>query len=246
MCLLVQFVAVQLLSHVWLFVTPWTEARQASLPFTISWSLLKFMSIESVMPSNHLILRCPLLLFPSISILTNESVLCIRLRQSIGASASASVLPINIQDWFPLGLTSWISLQSRGLSRVFSNTTVQKHQFFGAQPCLWSNPHIHTWLLETIALTVCTFVGKVMSLLYNTLSRLVIAFFPRSKCLLISWLQSPSAVILKPKKIKSVTVSIVSPSICHEVMGLDAMILVFWMLSFKPTFSLFHFHQEAV
>ena len=131
MCLLVQFVAVQLLSHVWLFVTPWTEARQASLPFTISWSLLKFMSIESVMPSNHLILRCPLLLFPSISILTNESVLCIRLRQSIGASASASVLPINIQDWFPLGLTSWISLQSRGLSRVFSNTTVQKHQFFG-------------------------------------------------------------------------------------------------------------------
>ena len=82
------------------------------------------------------------------------------------------------------------------------------------------------------------FVGKVMSLLFNMLSRLVIAFLPRSKHLLISWLQSPSAVILEPRKIKSDTVSIVSPSICHEVMRLDAMILVFWMLSFEPTFSL--------
>ena len=136
--------------------------------------------------------------FPSISILANESVLEIRLCKSIGASASASVLPINIQDWFPLGLTSWISLQSKGLLRVFSNTTVQKHQFFGAQPSLWSNSHIHTWVLETINLTVCTFVGKVMSLLYNMLSRLVITFLPRSKHLLISCLQSPSAVILEP------------------------------------------------
>ena len=94
---------------------------------------------------------------------------------------------------------------------------------------------------KTITLTRWTFVGKVMSLLFNMLSRLVIAFLPRSKCLLISWLQSPSAVILEPKKIKFVTVSIVSPSICHEVMGLDAMILVFWMLSFKPAFSLSSF-----
>ena len=103
--------------------------------------------------------------------------------QSIGASASASVLPMNIQGWFPFGLTGWI-LQSKGLSRVFSNTTVQKHQFFGAQPSLWSNSHIHIWLLEkTIALTIWTFVGKVMSLLFNTLSGFVIAFLPRSKCL---------------------------------------------------------------
>ena len=94
---------------------------------------------------------------------------------------------------------------------------------------------------ETVALTRLTFVGKIMSLLFNILSRLLIAFLPRSKPLLISWLQSPSAVILEPKRVKCVTVSTVSPSICHEVMGPDAMILVFWMLSFKPTFSLSFF-----
>ena len=94
---------------------------------------------------------------------------------------------------------------------------------------------------KTIALTIGTFVGKVMSLLFNMLSRFVIAFLPRNKFLLISWLQSPSAVIMEPKKIKSVTVFIVSPSICHEVMGPDAMIFIFWMLSFKPTFSLSSF-----
>ena len=94
---------------------------------------------------------------------------------------------------------------------------------------------------KTIAFTRQTFVSKVMSLLFNILSRLVIAFLPRSKCLLISWLQSPSVVILEPKKVNSVTVSIVSPSVCHEVMGPNAMILVFWMLRFKPTFSLSSF-----
>ena len=101
---------------------------------------------------------------------------------------------------------------------------------------------------KTPALTRWTFVGKVMSLIFNMLFRLVIAFLPRSKSLLISWLQSPSAVILEPQTIKSATVATVSPSICHEVMGPDSMILVFWMLSFKPTFSLssFHFHQEAL
>ena len=170
--------------------------------------------------------------------------------QSIGASASASVLPMNIQDWFPLGWTGLISLLSKELSRVFSNTTVQKHQasilwssaFFMVQ---LSHPYMTTG--KTVALTRWTFVGKVMSLLFNLLSKLVIAFLPRRKCHLISWLQSPSAVILEPKKIKCVIVSIVSPSICHEVMGPDAMILVFWMLNFKPTFSLFfHFHQEAL
>ena len=120
-----------------------------------------------------------------------------------------------------------ISLQSKGLSRIFSNTTVPKASilqcsaFFIVQ---LSHPYMTTG--KTIALTRRTFVGKVMSLLFNMLSRLVIAFLPRSKCLLISWLQSPSVVILEPPKIKSVTVSIVSPSIYHEVMGPDAMILV--------------------
>ena len=143
-------------------------ACQASLSITNSQRLLKLMSIESMMPSNHLNLCRPFSsclqsfpasgLFQWVSSSPSGS-------QSIGASASASVLPMNIQDWFPLGLTGLISLQSKGLSTVFSNTTVQKHQFFSAQPALWSNSHIHTWLLEkTIALIIQNFVGKVMSL----------------------------------------------------------------------------------
>ena len=135
---------------------------------------------------------------------------------------------MNTKDWSPLGWTCWISLQSRELSRVFSNTTVQKHQFFGTQLSLYCNSHIHTWLLKTIALTRQTFVGRVMFLLFNMLFRLYIAFLSRSNCLLISWLQSPSAVILGPPKIKSLTVSIVSSSICHEVMGPDAMIFILY------------------
>ena len=115
--------------------------------------------------------------------------------QSIGVSASASVLPMNIQDWFPLGWSGWISMQSKGLSRVFSNTAALRSGFFTVQR---SHPYMTTG--KTITLTRWVFVGKVMSLLFNMLSRLVIAFLPRSKCLLISWLQSPSAVILEPKK----------------------------------------------
>ena len=153
--------------------------------------------------------------------------------QSIGASAS--VLPMNIQGWFPLGLTGLISLLSKGCSRVFSNTTVWKHQFFSSQSSLGSNSHIHTWLLEkTTALTIWIFVGKVVPLLFNMLCRFVIAFLPRSKCLFISWLQSLSTVILDPKKVKSVTASTFCLPICHEVIEPDAMILVFWMLSHKP------------
>ena len=152
--------------------------------------------------------------------------------KSIGVSVSASVLPMNTQDWSPLGWTGWISLQSKGLSRVLSSTTVQKHQFFGTQPSLWSNSHIHTTTRKAVALPIHTSVGKVKSLLFNMLSRLVRAFLPRSKHLLISWLQSPSAVILEPPKIKSVIVSIVAPSICHEVMGPDAMILVYCTRAF--------------
>ena len=106
--------------------------------------------------------------------------------QSIGVSASTSVLPMNTQDWSPLGWTDWISLQSKGLSRVFSNTTVQKHQFFGGQISLYSNSHIHNMTTgKTIALTRWTFVDKVMSLLFNILSRLVITFLARSNRLLI-------------------------------------------------------------
>ena len=135
--------------------------------------------------------------------------------QNIGVSASASVLPKSIQDWFPLGLTGWTTLQSKGLSSIFSNTTLQKHQFFGTRLSLVQLSHPYLTTGKTIALTRWTFVGKVMSLLFSMLSRLVIAFLPRSKGLLISWLQSPSAVILEPRKIKSATVSTVSPSICH-------------------------------
>ena len=147
----IQFSSVHSLSHVWLLATPWTAARQASLSITNLQSLLKLISIESVMPSNHLILCCPLLLLPSIffsirSFPVNQFF--VSGGQSIGTSASASVLPMNIQDWFPLGLKSWISLQSKGISRVFYNMTVQKHEVLGAQPSLWSNSHILTWLLE--------------------------------------------------------------------------------------------------
>ena len=148
--------------------------------------------------------------------------------QMIGVSASISVLPMNIQDWFPLGWTGWISLQSKRLSRVFSNTTVQKHQFFSAQLFFvvqLSHPNMTS--RKTIALTRQTCGGKVMLLLFNMLSRLVTAFLPRSKCLLISRLQFLSAVILESKKIKSLMVSIASTSICHEVMGPDAMIFEF-------------------
>ena len=149
--LCLQFSSVQSLSRVRLFATPWIAARQASLSITNSRSLPKLMSIESVMPSNHLILCHSLLLlpsiFPSFRVFSNESALRFRWAKYWSFSP-ASVLPMNIQDWFPLGLTGLISLQSTGISRVFSNTTVQKHKFFGAQPSLWPNSHIHTWLLE--------------------------------------------------------------------------------------------------
>ena len=134
-CLAFSFVVVQSFSCVQLFATPWTAAHQACLSFITSRSLLKLMSIELMMPSDHLIFCRPLLLLPSIfpSFASGG--------QSIGASASTSVLPINTQNWFPLGWTGWISLQSKGLSRVFSNATVQKHQFFSAQLSLESNSH---------------------------------------------------------------------------------------------------------
>ena len=234
------FVIVLLLNCVWPFATPQTAARQASLSITNSWSLLKLTSIELVMPSNHLILCRPLLLLPSVFPASGSfpmSQFVASGGQRIGVSASASVLPMNIQDWFPLGWTGWISLQFKGLSRVFSNTTkasnLWRSAFFMVQ-----HSHLYMTIEKNHSFDYMDFVSKGMSLLFNMLSRFIIAFLPRSKRLLISWLQSPSAVILEPKKIKSVTVSIVwkFPSICHEVMGPDAMILVFLMLSFKPAF----------
>ena len=138
---------VQSFSHVQLFAAPWTAACQASQSITNSQSLLKLMSIESVMPSNHLILCCPLLLLPSIFPAAGSfqiSQFFDSGDQRIGVSASTSLLPMNIQDLFPSGWTSWISLQPKGLSRLFSNTTIQKHQFFGTQLSSWSNSHIHT------------------------------------------------------------------------------------------------------
>ena len=144
-------VFVQSLIHLWCIVTSWTvahQASQASLSFTISQTLLKFMSIELVMLPNHLILCYPFLLLPSIFLSLRVfpiSQLFAWGGQSTGASALAPFLPKNTQIWSPSEWTGWISLQSKGLSRVFSNTTVQKHQFFGAQPFSQSNSHIQVW-----------------------------------------------------------------------------------------------------
>ena len=215
------------LSRVRIFATPWTEARQASLSITNSWSLLKLMSIESVMPSNHLNLCRPLLLlpsiFPSIRVITNDLVLPIRWPKywsfsfSISPSNECSGLISFRIDWLDL-----LAVQGtlKSLQHHSSKASILWHSaFFIVQ---LSHPYMNTG--ETKALTILTFVGKVMSLLFNMLSKLVITFLPRSKRLLISWIQSPSAVILEPPKMKSVTVSIVSPSICHKVMELDAII----------------------
>ena len=231
----VPFSSVQSLSHVQLFATPWRAAHQASLSITNHWSLPKSMSMVLVMPSNHLILCRPILLpsiFPSIRVFSNESALPIRWPNN-GVSASTSVLPMNTQDWSPFG--------SKGdpCNQRDSKSLLQHHS--SKASILWcsaffivqlSHPHMTTG--KTIALTRRTFVGKVISLLLNMLSRLFITFLPRSKHLLILWLQSPSAVILEPPKIKSATVS---PSICHKVMWLYAMILVFWM---RDTHNSYH------
>ena len=148
---------------------------------------------------------------------------------------------MNIRDWFPLEWTGWLSLQSKGLSSLLqhhrSKASILQCSAFFMVPLLY----LYMTIGKTIALTRWILVGKVMSLLFNMLSRFVIAFLPRSKHLLISWLQSPSAVILESPKIKSLTVSIVCPTICHEVMELDAKISVFWMLNFKLAFSLSSF-----
>ena len=201
------------------------------LSITNSRSLPKLMSIESVMPSNHLILCCPLLprpsVFPSIRVFSNESALHIRwpkywsLNFNISPSNEHSRLISFRMDWLDL-LAVQQTLKSLLQQHSSKTSILQCSAFFIVQ---LSHPFMTTG--KTIALTRWTFVGKVMSLLFNMLSRSVITFLPRSKRLLISWLQSPFAVILEPEKIKCDTVSTVSPSISHEVMGPDAMIFIF-------------------
>ena len=203
---------------------------------------------DAIQPS-HLLssLSPPAFNLSSIKVFSNESALRIRWPKywsfnfSISPSNEYSRLIFFRIDWFHLfavqgTLKSFLQHHSSKASILWCSA------FFMVQ---LSHPYVNTG--KSIALTRQTIVGKVISLLFNTLSRLFIAFLPRSKCLLISWLcEISSAVTLEPKKIKSVSVSIVSPSIFHEVFGPDAMILVFWMLSFKPTFSLSsQFHQEA-
>ena len=192
------------------------------------------------MPSNHPILCCPLLfvpsIFSSIRVLSNESALCIRWPKIW--SFSFNISPSNEHlgliyfrmDWLDL-LAVQGTLKSL-LQHHSSKALVLLHSAF----FILQFSHSYRTTGRTIALTRHNFIGKVLSLLFNMLPRLVITFLTRSKRLLISWLQSPPAVIFEPRKIKSDTVSTVSPSISHEVMGTDAMILVFWMLSFKPTF----------
>ena len=197
---------VQSLSHVWLFETPWTAARQASLSITNSWSLLKLTSIESVMVSNHLILCRPLLLppsiFPSIRLFSEESVLHNRWPEYWNLSFGIS--PPNEYSGLISFRMDWLNLLAvqgtlKGLLQHHNSkaSVLQCSAFFIVQL-------LHSYMTagKTIALTKRTFVGKVMSLLFNMLSRFVIAFLPRSKHLLISWLQSPFAVILEPPKNK--------------------------------------------
>ena len=248
----IQFSSVQYVSHARLFVIPWTTAHQASLSTTNSQSPPKPMSLESMIQSNHLILCRPLLLLPPIppSIGVFYKVSALHIMWPKYWSFSFNISPPNElpglisfrMDWLDL-LAAQQTLKSLLQHHISKASFLQHSTFFIVQ---LSHPYMTTE--KTTALTRRTFVGKVTSLLFNMMSRLVITFLPRSKHLLISWLQSPSAVILDPRKIKSATVSTVSLSICHEVVGPDAMILLFRMLSFKPTFSLslFHFHEEAL
>ena len=224
------FSSVQLLSHVWVFATPWNAAHQTYLFITNSRSLLKLMSIESVMPSNHLILCHPLLLplvFPSIWVFSSDSVLYIRWPKywsfsfNISLSNEYSGLISLRMDWLDL-LAVLGTLKSLLQHRSSKAPILQCSAFFIVQ---LSHPYMTTG--KTIALDL----GR-QSNVFNMLSSLVITFLPRNKCLLISWLQLPSAVILESKKIKSVTVSIFSPSICHDAMGPDAMILVLLNVEF--------------
>ena len=215
------FSSIQLLSCVWLFATPWTAAHQASLSISNTQILLKLMSIKLVMPSNHLILCRPLLLppsvFSSIRIFASESVLCIRWPKywnfsfSISLSNEYSGLISFRIDWLDL-LDVQGTLESLLQHYNSKPSILQRSAFFIVQLS-----HLYMTTGKNIALTRQTLVGKVITLLFNKLSRLLITFLPKSKCLLISWLQSPSAVILEPQKAKFDTVSTVSPSTPRKI-----------------------------
>ena len=240
----VQFSSVHWLSRVWLFATPWTAACQASLSITNSQSLPKLTSIESVMPSNQLILCCPLLflplIFPSIRVFSNESALHIRWPKfwsfsfSISPSSEHPELISFRMDWLDL-LAVQGTLKSLLQHHTSKASILRRSAFFTVQ---LSHPYLTTG--KTIALTRWTFVGKVRSLLLSMLSRLVITFLPRSKCL-----NFMAAVTIcsdfGAQGNKACQFPFFSPTIWHELMGPDAMILVFWMLNCKPTFSLSSF-----
>ena len=215
----------------------WIAARQVSLSITNSQSLLRLMPIKSVMPSSHLILCCPLLLLPpvppSIRVFSNESTL--RMRWPKYWSFSFSISPSNEHSGLISFRMDWVDLLAvQGTLKSLLQHQSSKASIFQHSALLTVQlSHQHMTTGKTIALTRRTIVSKVMSLLFNMLSRLVITFLPRSKRLLISWLQSPPAAILEPPKIKSDTISTVSPSICHEVMGPDAIVLNNKIIIFK-------------
>ena len=215
-CLNTSCFVVQWLSCVWLFASPWIVARQASLSLTISWSLPKFISIVLVMPSYHVILCCPLLLLPSVfptnRVFSNESAVHIRWPKywncsfSISPSKDYSVLISFKIDWFgekKIKKINWLVWSSCFPGYFQESSPAPQFEIINSSTLCLCCPALTSicnyW--KTIALTIWTFVGKLMSLLFNILSRSVIGFLPRSRCLLISWLQSPSAVILESKKI---------------------------------------------
>ena len=240
------FSSVQSLSRVRLFATPWITALPGlpPCPSPTPWlysnscpssqwchpaipsSVIPFSSCFQSLPASES--------FPMSQLFTWGG-------QNTGVSALASFLPKNTQDWSPSEWTGWISLQFKGLSSLLqhhsSKTSICRCSAF----FMLHLSHPIMTAGKTIASTRQNFVGKIMAMIFNMLSRFVIAFCPRSKHLLISWLQSPCTEILEPKKIKSVPVSIVSPSICHEMMGLDAMIFVLWRFNVKPAFTLSSF-----
>ena len=232
-----QFSSAQSLSRVWLFETPWTAAHQASLSITTpgvytnscSWSGHDDDGVHPTTSSSVIPFSSRFQSFPASGSFQMSQFFFASGGQRIGEYSGLISFRM---DWLIL-LAVQETLKSL-LQHHSSKASVLQHSAF----FIVQLSHAYMTTRKTIALNTRTFVDKVMSLLFNTLSRLVITFLPRSKRLLISWLQSPSTVILEPPKVKSVTVSTVSPSICHEVMGPDAMILVSWMLSFKPTFSL--------
>ena len=207
---------------------------KAPLSSTVSWSLLRFISIKLVVLSNHLILFCP---FPFVFSLFQHQGLF----QWVSSSHQvARVLELQLKhqsfQWifnvdFLWDWLVWSPCSPRDSQESFPAPQFESINSL-ALSLLYGTPLTpYTTIGKTIALTVWTFVSKVMSLFFNMLSRFVIAFLPRRKCFLISWVQSPSVLILKPKKIQSFTICIVSSFFCHEAMGPDAVILVFWMFS---------------